>query len=359
MKRNKIILLLVVLVSLVGICFPLETMCYLLLYGCGMILVLSLIQAVFLWGKITSSLQIKEGMIKKGQDAVCKIVSTNRSRLLNGWVTMRVSVPLLGKKASKVIQQADAGESTESCVTFMPEYAGIYHVQANMRTVADIFGLVHVPVRKCTPTWFVVRPELHPVTSICLQEMVESRRRLQDPVLSYDVRKYQNGDNMRHIHWKISAKEGELYTRLEESEEKPFIHVYMDAKRIQAKGIKYLEIRDKMIETTLSVIYGWYQAGYRVQISWESEGIKIREVSNEYQWNHVYSEIAQMEFTGTLDMDEWCSYHKTEHCSYIVHAPGFAFFTKMTEGYHVWVIGGFDNGNGGKAVPLFEDIQEL
>lgn len=347
------------LVSLLGICFPLETMCYLLLYGCGMIIVLSIIQALCLRGKIISSLHIEKGIIEKGQEAVCKIVSENRSRYLNGWVSICVSSPFLNQKGNKVIQQTDANERVESSVTFLPEYAGIYKVQSNRRRVTDIFGLIPIPVEKCGETWFVVQPEIHSVNSIFLKETIVSKNNPFEPCLSYEVRKYQTGDNIKRIHWKISAKERELYTRFEEGEEKPLIHVYMDTKEIPAKGVMYLEIRDKMIETTLSVIYGWYQAGYRVQVSWESEGVKVREVSDEYQWNQVYQEIAKIEFDGTLDMDTWCGYQKTGRCSYIVHNPGFAFFTKVTGTDYVWVIGGTDSVSSGKSVPLFEDIQEL
>lgn len=359
MKRNKIILLCTVLVSLLGICFPLENMFYLLLYGCIMILILSLLQALCLHGKITTSLQIERGIIEKGEEAVCKIVSENRSRFLNGWVTMRVASPFLSGKGKKVMQQADAKERVESSVTFLPEYAGIYKVQAVKRRVTDIFGLLHIPVKKCADTWFVVLPKVHSVNSIFMQETMISKNHPFEPSLSHEVRKYQNGDSMKRVHWKISAKERELYTRIEEGEEKPLIQVFMDTRQIPEKGVKYLEIRDKMIETTLSVIYGWYQAGYRVQVSWESDGVKVREVRDEYQWHQVYQEIAKIEFDSTLDMDAWCSCQKTARCSYIVHNPGFAFYTKVAGTDHVWVIGGTNNGASGKTVPLFEDIQEL
>jgi uncharacterized protein (DUF58 family) len=96
-------------------------------------------------------------------------------------------------------------------------HCAAYRVQCSHLWVCDLLGLVRLPVSVKENRFLVVRP--NPVTS---QQMPDMSRYLSSVTRpkpgggyseNHELRLYRPGDNLKQIHWKLSAKTGDLIIR--------------------------------------------------------------------------------------------------------------------------------------------------
>lgn len=69
------------------------------------------------------------------------------------------------------------------------------------------------------------------------------------------VRDYVEGDPLKQIHWKATAREGRLKVRTRTGEEKQGIAVFCDMKRFSQDRKRYLPLENKVLEVLLSLTF--------------------------------------------------------------------------------------------------------
>lgn len=84
------------------------------------------------------------------------------------------------------------------------------------------------------------------------------------------VRKFVNGDSMRKIHWKATARQQELMTRSYQSIPKETLHILLDFSPVDEKGMTRLRIEDCVIEKGLSLARFCYEQQIPCSVSYET-----------------------------------------------------------------------------------------
>ncbi len=118
-------------------------------------------------------------------------------------------------------------------------HRGRWHVAPHNLMLQDIFGLFNLPLvrgktRRPLPTGLSVYPRIHelrvPDQAVSSSEGFAAAviRHATSGDLFGDTRQYQIGDPMRRIHWKLSARTGELQVRQFEAQENPRVLIVMD-----------------------------------------------------------------------------------------------------------------------------------
>ncbi|MFL5733246.1 MAG: DUF58 domain-containing protein [Chloroflexia bacterium] len=96
----------------------------------------------------------------------------------------------------------------------------------------DLFGLFRHIATRDSPGSLLVYPRYVPVTSLGIParqpfgEFKAAQNLATDPLRLRAVREYAYGDNPRHIHWKATARRGELQTRLFEPAATPQLFIF-------------------------------------------------------------------------------------------------------------------------------------
>lgn len=97
---------------------------------------------------------------------------------------------------------------------------GVWHLGPAQLRSGDIFGFDIRRLIDETPTTVLVFPRIVPVTALGLParyplgDLQTPRRVVEDPLRLMGVREYVQGDNFRHIHWKATARNQSLQTKL-------------------------------------------------------------------------------------------------------------------------------------------------
>ena len=100
------------------------------------------------------------------------------------------------------------------------ERRGAYDFGPALLSSGDIFGFQTRIREQAGQQTLLVYPRLVPVDDLRLRmarpsgEMLSQRRIVEDPLRLAGVRDYRPGDSLRHIHWKSTARQGRLQTKV-------------------------------------------------------------------------------------------------------------------------------------------------
>ncbi len=100
------------------------------------------------------------------------------------------------------------------------ERRGAYEFGPVRLSSGDIFGFQTRVREQADQQTLLVYPRLVPVEQLRIRvarpsgEMLSNRRIVEDPMRLAGVREYRPGDSVRHIHWKSTARQGQLQTKV-------------------------------------------------------------------------------------------------------------------------------------------------
>lgn len=137
-------------------------------------------------------------------------------------------------------------------------YRGEYEVGIKDVVVTDFLRLFRVRYANPGTIKAVVRPKLVQIEE--LKGMEEFQAPVRREILSEEepdilVRDYVEGDPLKQIHWKATARQGKLLTRTRTGEEKQGISLFCDMTRFGRTAEEYLPLENKMLETLLALGY--------------------------------------------------------------------------------------------------------
>ena len=110
------------------------------------------------------------------------------------------------------------------------------------------------------------------------------------------VRDYIEGDELKKINWKLTAKTGKLLTRKDAGEMKRGISIVMDSARYYEKPEEYLPIENKIMETSIAL--SLYFSSCNSVVNFHAYEGKHEEfvISNSYEFSAFYDYTSTFKF---------------------------------------------------------------
>lgn len=96
---------------------------------------------------------------------------------------------------------------------------GVYNFGNASLNIKDFFSIFEISKNVSENRTVKVYPRIHTLKSIVttgnksIEILSNKKGNIEDMSTIDDIRKYRIGDSLRRIHWKVSAKHGELYTK--------------------------------------------------------------------------------------------------------------------------------------------------
>lgn len=198
------------------------------------------------------------------------------------------------------------------------KYRGIYEVGIREVEIKDFLGFGKLKYHPVGNFEAIVRPKIVKKSTLkCLEDMespilLETRSGQKEYDMS--VRKYKEGDSVRRIHWKASARMQELMTREVTGEEKQGIALVMDTKRFTDAPEAYLPLENKELEALLAVGYCLTErfVSYDACYLDENRQLVKEGIRNFPEFDAFYEHVCKIEFSEEATLSQLLEKLKSE-----------------------------------------------
>jgi len=181
---------------------------------------------------------VSPARLPAGQTASLTIRLTNVSRLRTGLLLAEDTVPYaLGSRPRFIFEGIGAGGSRAYTYQLGSETRGRYTIGPLRVRVADSFGLVSITRAFTSTSVLTITPRIislarPPLGGYWLGDSEHGRRSIaasgEDDVAP---RAYRTGDSLQRVHWRSTARYGELMVRREEQHWRNTASLFLDTRR--------------------------------------------------------------------------------------------------------------------------------
>jgi len=197
----------------------------------------------------------------------------NMSRLPTGTMLLEDRLPYaLGNRPRLVIERLGAQRSTSVAYTVRADVRGRYEIGPLVVRLTDPFGLCELTRAFPSVDKLTVIPQVHPLPAVRLAGEFggsgDSRARSVAVHGEDDTatREYRRGDDLRRVHWRSTARVGELMVRREEQPWESRATVLLDTRATPHRGDGPTASFEWAVSAAASVAVHLREAGYRVRL---------------------------------------------------------------------------------------------
>src|SRR5215475_2623974 len=188
--------------------------------------------------RLSSGRFISPPRVPAGHTARVTLRVQNISRRPTGLMLAEDSVPYaLGARPRYVLDKIERNGIRELTYPLRSDVRGKFEIGPLQLRVADAFGLVELGRALSGRTTFVVTPRVVPLSRAVISRSWagegDGKSRLASTAGEDDVipRAYRDGDELRRVHWRSTARYGELMVRREEQRWQDRAVVILDSRR--------------------------------------------------------------------------------------------------------------------------------
>lgn len=217
-------------------------------------------------------------VVPAGRTAAVRLQLTNEGRTPAGVLLLEDQIPyVLGTKPRFLLDGIRHGWQHELTYQVRSDLRGRFPIGPMTVRVSDPFGLVELGHSFHTVTAMTVTPRTVALSPIPLagawSGSGDNRPRAFATGSSEDVtiRDYRRGDDLRRVHWRTSARLGELMVRREEQPWQSRVTVILDDRARAHRGRGVASSLETAVHAAASIVTHLDQRGYTVRLVTASE----------------------------------------------------------------------------------------
>jgi uncharacterized protein (DUF58 family) len=198
----------------------------------------------------------------------------NIGRMPTGPLLLEDRVPyVLGTRPRFVLDRMSSRWHRDVSYTVRSDVRGKYLIGPLTLRVSDPFGLVELTRSFKTQDTLLVTPEVYPLPYARLSGEWAATGQSRPRAVTADgeeditVREYRDGDDLRRVHWRSSARRGELMVRREEQPWQSRATLFLDTRRIGHRGSGPASSFEWAVSATASIGSHLLHRGYAVRLA--------------------------------------------------------------------------------------------
>lgn len=306
MKRNRIILIILWIMSLVGISFFGGTVSYGFFAAVTLVPIVSFIYLilVFLRFKIYQRMNSRHVVADELSDFYITLQNEDyfafTSVCMNFYSRFSALEGVDDSAEYELMPRTGIKRDTKLLCRYRGEYeAGVKEV-----VIRDFLNLFSFTYRNPEPFRVTVLPKIVVLDSVgtideSLGVMADTYNATGEPDVV--VREYQPGDDARMIHWRASAGKGKLLVRQTVGIEKQGISIAMEPGRYSEEPGIYLPLENKICETVIALTMYYLNARTPVSIFSYQDELSADAVRDTDGFNAFYSRVSKYRFEQMQD----------------------------------------------------------
>lgn len=217
--------------------------------------------------------QVSPRQVVVGQPAQVSLALTNDGRAPSGLLLLEEQVPHeLGTRPRFVLEGIGHGWTRHASYQVRADLRGRFEVGPMSVRVTDPFGLLELGRAFRSTAALTVVPRTVPLPAVSLGRgwtgSGDERLRAAASGSAEDVtvRTYRRGDDLRRVHWRSSARTGELMVRREEQPWQARATVFLDDRVVAHRGAGPASSFETAVSVAASVATHLTQRGYTVRL---------------------------------------------------------------------------------------------
>ncbi|CAL9599828.1 hypothetical protein SUDANB145_05394 [Streptomyces sp. enrichment culture] len=238
--------------------------------------VLPLVCAVVLYRtryRVAGSRRLSPSRVPATGEARVHLRVENVSRLPTGLLMLQDRVPyVLGPRPRFVLDRVEAGGSREVSYRVRSDLRGRYPLGPLQLRLTDPFGMCELTRSFSAQDTLTVVPRVEPLPPVRLggeaKGYGDGRQRSLALAGEDDVipRGYRHGDDLRRVHWRSTARYGELMVRREEQPQRARCTVLLDTRGIAYEGAGPDSAFEWAVSGAASVLVHMLERGFSVRL---------------------------------------------------------------------------------------------
>lgn len=295
------------ILSLVAISFFGGAVSYGLFFGVTLLPVLSLIYILCIYFRFKIYQEIGSRDMVCGQFTPYFFVLQNEDRFAFASVAVRLftTFSYVEELPASTEYELLPGDRITYETRLVCRYRGEYEVGVKEVVVTDFLRLFRICYTNPGAIKALVRPRIVQLSRLKSMEdfqVLLQREAAAESEPDVLVRDYAQGDSLRQIHWKITAREQKLKVRTRTGEEKQGIALFCETKRCGRRMEEYLPLENKMLEALLALGFFFAQREVGFAAYWEEEGRMGQRVQGLKEFDAFYQRVSEISFGEGRDI---------------------------------------------------------
>ncbi|PZT75344.1 DUF58 domain-containing protein [Streptomyces sp. AC1-42W] len=223
--------------------------------------------------RVTGTRKLSPSRVPAGSEARVHLRMDNISRLPTGLLMLQDRVPyVLGPRPRFVLDRVEAGGRREVSYRVRSDLRGHYPLGPLQLRLSDPFGMCELTRSFSAYDTLVVIPRTEPLPPVRLAGEAsgygEGRRRSPALAGEDDVipRGYRHGDDLRRVHWRSTARYGELMVRREEQPQRARCTVLLDTRLTAYRGTGPDSAFEWAVSGAASALVHMLERGFAVRL---------------------------------------------------------------------------------------------
>ncbi|MEW2298898.1 DUF58 domain-containing protein [Streptomyces sp. NPDC006655] len=223
--------------------------------------------------RVAGSRRLSPARVPAGSEARVHLRMDNVSRLPTGLLMLQDRVPyVLGPRPRFVLDRVEPGGRREVSYRVRSDLRGRYPLGPLQLRLTDPFGMCELTRSFSTFDTLTVIPKVEPLPPIRLSGEAkgygDGRQRSLALAGEDDVipRGYRYGDDLRRVHWRSTARYGELMVRREEQPQRARCTVLLDTRGLAYEGAGPDSAFEWAVSGAASVLVHMLERGFSVRL---------------------------------------------------------------------------------------------
>ncbi|MFF4300618.1 DUF58 domain-containing protein [Streptomyces sp. NPDC001601] len=223
--------------------------------------------------RVAGSRRLSPARVPAGSEARVHLRMDNVSRLPTGLLMLQDRVPyVLGPRPRFVLDRVEPGGRREVSYRVRSDLRGRYPLGPLQLRLTDPFGMCELTRSFSTFDTLTVIPKVEPLPPIRLSGEAkgygDGRQRSLALAGEDDVipRGYRHGDDLRRVHWRSTARYGELMVRREEQPQRARCTVLLDTRGGAYEGAGPDSAFEWAVSGAASVLVHMLERGFSVRL---------------------------------------------------------------------------------------------
>ncbi|MEF9903238.1 DUF58 domain-containing protein [Streptomyces sp. P9-A2] len=223
--------------------------------------------------RVAGSRRLSPSRVPAGSEARVHLRMDNVSRMPTGLLMLQDRVPyVLGPRPRFVLDRVEAGGRREVSYRVRSDLRGRYPLGPLQLRLSDPFGMCELTRSFSTHDTLTVIPRVEPLPPVRLSGEAgghgDGRQRSLALAGEDDLipRGYRYGDDLRRVHWRSTARYGELMVRREEQPQRARCSVLLDTRAIAYDGAGPDSAFEWAVSGAASVLTHMLERGFSVRL---------------------------------------------------------------------------------------------